>query len=201
MYVRRRGTSAGVEDFLVRYGLVAVFFGAALEGDLSIIMAGVFAHLGYFGIVRAIEVACLGAIAGDCGWYWVGRSQSGALRRTRLYRRGAPAIERLVARVGEWEIVLARFVYGTRIASMFFWGVRHLAFVRFLALDALGCVLSVTLLVGVGYALTGSAAVIIGRVRRAERWLAILLAASVGVVLLIRAVSRRATAPRGTVAD
>jgi len=185
-----------VEALLVRYGLLAVVLGAAVEGDISIVMAGVVAHLGFFPPRHAVTCAALGAFLGDCAWYWLGRSHAATVRATRVYTRAAPVIERLAARLGPWEIVLARFVYGARIASMFFWGVHGLGFVRFAALDALGCALSASVLVGLGYALSGGAVALVGRVRRAERWLAVFLVVTVALALTIRALFRRAARAR-----
>src|SRR5439155_223752 len=85
------------------------------------------------------------------------------------YLRAAPLIERLVARVGEREIVLSRFVYGTRIASMFFWGVHRLPYARFAAFDLVGCLLSAIVLAGLGFGLSTSAVALLGRVTRAGR--------------------------------
>jgi membrane protein DedA with SNARE-associated domain len=185
-----------VEDFLARYGAVAVVFGAMAEGDLSIIMAGVVAHLGYMSLWSALEAAWLGAFVGDSAWYALGRLQASAITRSGIYRRAAPLIEALVARLGEGEIVLARFVYGTRIASMFFWGVRRLPFARFAALDLIGCLLSVVVLGLLGFGLSQSAVTIFGRVQRAERWIVMAVIVSAAVVLAIRALGRRAARAR-----
>ncbi len=185
-----------MEEFLARYGGVAVFLGAMLEGDLSIVMAGVVAHLGYLNLATALQTAWLGAFAGDAAWYALGRVRATAVTESGLYRRAAPSIERLVARLGDREIVLARFVYGTRIASMFFWGVRRLPFPRFAALDLVGCLLSVTCLVLLGYGLSETAVALFGHVQRVERWAVTVLAAGTILVLVGRAVGRRAARAR-----
>ena len=44
----------GLEQLLVRYGVAAVFVGAAIEGDFVLILSGVVAHLGYFPLAVAI---------------------------------------------------------------------------------------------------------------------------------------------------
>jgi len=119
-----------VEDFLARYGLLAVFAAAAIEGDASVVLAGVVAHLGFFSLPRAVQAASLGGLVGDSAWYALGRLNAAAVRQSRLYLRAAPLIERLVARLGAREIVISRFVYGTRIASMFYWGVHGLPYGR-----------------------------------------------------------------------
>jgi membrane protein DedA with SNARE-associated domain len=181
-----------VEEFLVRYGAVAVFLGAMCEGDLSIVMSGVVAHLGYLSLPAALQAGILGAFLGDTVWYLVGRMQARAVKESRVYRHAAPLIERLVARVGEGQIVLARFVYGTRIASMFFWGVHGLPYPRFAVVDAVGCALSVTALALLGWGLSETAITVFGRVQRVERWLAMAAVVSVGVVLVLRALGRRA---------
>ena len=38
-----------IEDLIKQYGLWAVFFGVMIEGDLTLLFAGVLAHYGLFG--------------------------------------------------------------------------------------------------------------------------------------------------------
>jgi membrane protein DedA with SNARE-associated domain len=185
-----------VETFLVRHGLLAVFAGAMFEGDLTMVMAGVVAHLGYLPLSSAVEAACLGAFAGDLVWYGLGRRGAAAVRESAVYRHAAPLIGRLAARVGEAEIVMARFVYGTRIASMVFWGVHGLPLARFAAFDLFGCALAAVLLGILGYGLSESALAMFGRVQRAERWLALAAIAGASLLLSIRALGRRAARAR-----
>ena len=185
-----------MEDFLARYGLLAVFAAAAVEGDASVVLAGVLAHLGFFSLPRAIEAASHGGFVGDTAWYALGRLNAVAVRQSRLYLRAAPLIERLVARLGEREIVVSRFVYGTRIASMFFWGVHGLAYSRFVPFDLVGCVHSASALAGLGFVLSTSAVALVGRVKRAELWLLAVLLASLPVLAAIRHVMRRVARER-----
>src|SRR5439155_11721106 len=71
----------GVEDFLARYGLLAVFAAAAFEGDVSVVLAGVLADLGFFSLPHAVEAAWRGGFVGDTAWYVLGRLNSAAVRR------------------------------------------------------------------------------------------------------------------------
>ena len=179
-----------MEDFLIRYGLLALFAGAALEGDITAILAGVVAHLGFFSLPAAIAVTGIGGTVADCGCYALGRTQAAAMRDTAIYRRVRPFIEQLTARVGTWEITLARFVFGTRVASMLFWGMARLPFARFALLDLVGCALWAVAFVSLGYAFSGSAAMLIGDVKRAERWLLIALLLIAAVIILMRRLMR-----------
>ena len=170
------------EHLILRYGLAAVFVGAAVEGDLTLILAGVAAHLGYFSYPTALAASVLGGFLGDLSWYGLGRLRGPQFRAGRLYRRVGHRIEILARRLGAAELIASRFVYGTKAASMVFWGLHGMSLPRFLLVDAVGCVLGSLVFTGLGYAVSGSATVLLGRVRRVERWL--LGAVMVGAVLV-----------------
>jgi membrane protein DedA with SNARE-associated domain len=180
-----------MEAFIVRYGLLALFLAAGLEGDASLILGGVVAHLGFFPMPTAIAIAGLGVFTGDCVYYALGRVGASRIRGSAAYARAAPTIERLAQRMGPWEILLARAVWGARNASMVFWGVRGLGFPRFAAIDFAGCLLWACLLVPLGYGLSDRSAALIGGVRRLETWLLGALVVAGALVLLARALARR----------
>lgn len=171
-----------LEHLIQQYGLIAVFIGSAVEGDLSLILAGVAAHLGYFSYPAALAVATAGGFVGDLAWYSLGRLRGPQFRAGKLYGRVGHRIEKLAARLGPAELVASRFVYGTKAASMVFWGLHGMSLARFAVIDAIGCVLGTLVFTGLGYAVSGSATVLLGRVRRLERWL--LGAVLVGALLV-----------------
>jgi len=180
-----------LEAFLERHGPIAVLLAATVEGDVTLILAGVVAHLGLFGLPTAILVGMLGNLLGDCAWFGLGRFRSERIRNTRLYLRVGPTVERLSRRLGVWQLLAARAIYGTRNASMVFWGLHALPFARFLAVDLLGCAIWSVLFASLGYALSGSAAALIGKVKRIELWLlgAVLIGA-VCVAIITRIMKR-----------
>jgi len=181
---------------LVRFGPLAVLVGAALEYDGTLILAGVVVHLGLIGFPAAIAAGAVGALLGDSVLFALGRRGGAAVRRWDAYTRVASLVERLAARSGPWEIVLARFVYGTRFASMFFWGVRGLGWARFAALDLAGASLGAVILVTLGFALSHSATAVLGEVERVEKRLLGGAVVAVVVVLGFNALGRRLrTAP------
>ncbi|HUR94548.1 MAG TPA: DedA family protein [Gemmatimonadales bacterium] len=174
-----------LEQLVFRYGLAAVFVGSAFEGDFTLILAGVFAHLGYFPFPLAVAAGALGSFLGDLAWYFLGRSRGPRFRAGRLYRRVGPRIERLARRLGPAQIVASRFVYGIKAASMVFWGLHGMTLPRFMLVDALGCILGSLVFTTLGYAVSGSATVVLGHVRRIQLWLlgALLVGAVVVVVI------------------
>lgn len=189
-----------MEDLLIRYGALAILVGTAFEGDMTAILAGVIAHLGLIRLPRAIALAALGAFAGDCLYYTLGRRGARAIRTSGAYARVEQVIERLAGRLGPWEIPISRWVYGTRVASMVFWGVRGLPLTRFVAVDVVGCVLWASALVSLGFWSSSGAVALLGEVRRLETWLLAACALAAAAVLAVRAATRRrlAAATHGT---
>jgi membrane protein DedA with SNARE-associated domain len=160
-----------------------VFVGSAIEGDFTLILAGVFAHLGYFPFPMAVAAGVLGSYLGDFAWYGLGRIRGPRFRGGRFYQRVGPRIERLARRLGPAELIAARFVYGTKAASMVFWGLHGMSVLRFAIIDAIGCIIGALVFTGLGYGVSGSATLLLGHVRRVQLWL--LGALVVGIVLVV----------------
>ncbi len=181
----------GIEQLIIRHGLLAVLVGSAFEGDFTLILAGVVAHLGFFPFPLAVAVGALGSFVGDCVWYCLGRFRGPRFRAGRFYRRVGPRIQRLADRFGPCQLLPARFVYGSKSASMVFWGLHGLKFRRFGPIDALGCVLGSAVFTGLGYLVSGSATLLLGRVRRVQLWLLGAVLAGAVLVLIIHLTAKR----------
>ena len=121
-----------LEQLLIDHGPAAVVVGADHRGRLDpdpFGRGGPPRHLPVPGGRRRRRAA--GSLLGDCAWYWLGRLRGPRFRAGRLYRRVGRRIERLARRFGVWQLLLARFVYGTKNASMVFWGLQGSPFGRF----------------------------------------------------------------------
>jgi membrane protein DedA with SNARE-associated domain len=186
-----------MEDLIVRFGLAAVFIGAAVEGDVILVLGGVTAHLGLMNLPLAMGVGAAGCLTGDLGWYFAGRLRSEAIKGMRAYQVIGPAVERIATRVGPWQIATSRLLYGARIASMLYWGIHRLAFPRFALIDLVGCAGWAALLGTLGYAASTGAMLILGDVRRIELWLLGAVVGCVIVYLTIRLVGVSARHPTG----
>jgi membrane protein DedA with SNARE-associated domain len=172
----------GLQQLVMHYGLLAVLLGSAVEGDFTLILAGVCAHLGYFPYPLAVAAGAVGSFAGDLAWYTLGRVRGPRFRAGGLYRRVGHRIEALAKRMGPAQLLAARFVYGTKAASMVFWGLHDLPLAKFALVDGIGAVIGSAVFTGLGYLVSGSATLLFGKVRRVQRWL--LGALVVGVVLV-----------------
>jgi membrane protein DedA with SNARE-associated domain len=157
-----------VEALIVRWGAWAVLVGTAVEGDASALLAGIVAHLGLLNPGVAVRAL-----------------------RSATYARFAPVIARLANRVGLATVVISRFVYGTRAATMLYWGVRRTSPLRFAAVDVIATGLWATAFVGVGWALSNSATAVLGEVHRLERRLLVGILVALVVLGAVHALGRR----------
>jgi len=174
-----------LQELLIRYGVLAVALGAAFEGDFSLILAGVVAKLGFFPFPQAVAAGTIGSIVGDSIWYGFGKMRGPRFRQGKLYERVGPTIERLARKLGPWQLLAARFVYGTKAASMVFWGLHGLRIGKFLIIDAIGCVVGALVFTGLGYLVSGSAVALLGKVKRVELWLLGVLLVGAVIVFII----------------
>jgi membrane-associated protein len=152
-------------ELIGNYGLIAVFFLAMIEGDITLLLAGVLAHSGFFGEYSLAKVLCagtLGGVAGDTVAYGMGRGFGKGVRSFRFYRMAKPRIERLTDKFGPLSIFLSKYIYGLRTASCVFHGVGRMRYVRFLPLTFASCGLWVLVLSSAGYFFSGAITSIIG---------------------------------------
>jgi membrane protein DedA with SNARE-associated domain len=127
-----------VEALLAKYGLIALFFGAGLEGEFAVVTGGILARHGSFSLGAAMIVATLGSFLIDQCWYFIGRNGRNSRLVTRIKgkRLFARALE-LVERRPVPFILGFRFVYGMRTVSPVAIGVAGVPIRLFLPLNFL----------------------------------------------------------------
>ena len=175
-----------MEQLLERFGLLAIFAGTAVEGDVTMVLGGVIAHLGYVTLSGAIVAGAIGQLVNDFIWFSVGRRGSASVLKSRTYQRVGPTIERWRDRVGFWQILLSHFIYGTRAATMAFWGIHGLPLRRLLLIDVPSCAIWAITLGALGYGASGSTEVLLGEVKRTEMWLLVAALVTASVAFLVR---------------
>ena len=173
------------------YGLYGVFVLTMMEGDLTLLLAGVLAHNDFFGsysFFRLLIWGTLGGFASDNLAYGAGRLFSGTIRNYRFYRSASNRIERMSNRFGTLSIFLSKYVYGLRWASCTFYGVARMRYLKFVPLSLVSCFVWVFILGGIGYFFSSAVMGLIGDFRHVGK---ILLGILVGGVVLFYLVKRR----------
>ncbi len=181
-------TDADVASLVARYGLLAVFAGAFVEGEGVLIVAAIFAGRGVLDPVLVWLTASAGAWLGHLFWFATGR----AVRRCRLAPRPtalwtrAVAVKRLIEARPAMMLVLLQYLYGTRLVGAVAVGLTELSALRFAVYESVNCLVWAALVGGLAYLVGGLVTALF------QGWIQWLwmLASAVIVILLVRFVER-----------
>ena len=177
-------------DFIGRYGIYAVFLLVMIEGDITLLLAGVLAHSYFFGehsFAWVLFAGTLGGSISDNIAYLTGREFRKGVRGIRFYRSAKPRMERLTNNFGGLSIFLSKYIYGLRWASCIFHGVGRMPYLRFMLLSLTSCFAWVLLLSGAGYFFSGAVIGIIGDFQRLGKVLLVIVVVGItGFYLLER---------------
>jgi membrane protein DedA with SNARE-associated domain len=175
-----------LSQLIEQYGLYAVFFLVMIEGDITLLMAGVLAHSAFFGdsatasFARVLVWGTLGGVASDNLAYLAGRAFGKTVRNFRFYRGAKERMQRLTDRFGTLSIFLSKYIYGLRWASCTFYGVAHMPYLRFLLLSLASCFVWVLILSGIGFFFSTAVMGLLGDFRRLGK--ALLVIVIVGIL-------------------
>lgn len=172
-----------LNQLILDYGVYAVFVLAMVEGDITLLIAGVLAHSQFFGeysFARVLFWGTFGGVVSDNAAYVMGRGFRKGVRESRFYRAAKPRIERLTRNFGPLSIFFSKYIYGLRWAACIFYGVGRMPYWRFLILSLGSCFMWVFVLSGAGYFFSGAVSGLIGDFQRLGKVL--LLIVVMGIV-------------------
>ena len=177
-----------MEELLRRYGLWAVFFGTMIEGDLTLLLAGVLcrAGAGVFAFEEVMVWGTAGGVVGDSLSYLIGARFRARARSLRLFQKSRPRLEKLMKRFGVLSVFIVKYVYGLRTASAIFLGMAHFGYLRFALLTVGSCGVWVGLLAGLGYTFATGIEQLIGDLHRFQMVLLLAVILLVTLVAILR---------------
>ncbi len=165
-------------DLIGHYGLYAVFILVMIEGDITLLLAGVLAHSRFFGQNSFGWVLLSGTLGGffsDNAAYLVGRGFRKGVREIRFYRLAKPRIERLTNTFGPLSLFLSKYIYGLRWASCIFYSVGRMPYLRFMPVSLASCFVWAAVLSGAGYFFSGAVIGFIGDFHRLGKVLLVIV--------------------------
>lgn len=199
------GIVSGYIEHFTYLGLFAVLLlcgmGLPMPEDIALLAGGFLVHRGIIRYPITLAVSLLGVVAGDNSLFFLGRRfGTGLVRYFGLNRPGSKAqIERIRAfmhRHGHRAIFYARFLAGLRALIYLTAGSFGVTPLRFLLYDLLGAVISVPIVVSIGYLFGGQLEVVVHYLGGFERllWIVVVLSLAIyGMRLLYTRTSAQKT--------
>jgi membrane protein DedA with SNARE-associated domain/membrane-associated phospholipid phosphatase len=200
-----------IPHLLQTYGYLAVLVLVALEslgiplpGETALLTAAAYAPAGHLSIAGVIAAAALGAILGDAGAYWIGRTGGLALVRRygRFLRVDEARLERaedFFRRHGGKTVFFGRFVSLLRMLAALLAGVTRMPYARFTAYNVSGGICWALLFGGLGYLFGRRLPQLEHAVGQAGALIALFAALVVVMVVLGRWIARHAGEARAWV--
>jgi membrane protein DedA with SNARE-associated domain len=171
--------------------LVLAGLGIPIPEDLILITGGVLAHEGVTHIGWMIPVLYVGVLTGDLILYSFGRrfgdtvlGHPHVLRLLSLARQ--QRIERYFARYGNRTVFLVRHLAILRAPTYLIAGAMKVPGWKFLLWDGLAALISVPLMVSLGYFFADHIQALQRDLRRIEHWVGALVIISIATYLLVR---------------
>jgi membrane protein DedA with SNARE-associated domain len=141
-----------LEKLILHYGLVAIFFGAGIEGEPFALAGGILAHRHWLSPYAATLAAIGGSCLIDQCWFHLSRH----FRQSRIVQsvRRRPAFARslaLLERHPVWFVLSFRFAYGLRAVAPVAIGASRVSARLFVPLNVVAAVIWGALFTGLGY--------------------------------------------------
>lgn len=174
-------------DHLIRtYGGLAVFLGAALEGEAAVTTGGFLAHRGMINPYLAAACAFAGSLAADQIVFFFARYHRDNTYVERVRQR--PAFTRAIRFIERRPVLFCtvfRFIYGMRIAGPIAIGVSRVPTVQFVVLNAISAALWATIFTFIGYRFGRAFEMLIERVVSSPWAIGAVIVLIVAVVIIL----------------
>lgn len=178
------GHTAAFIYLFIFFGLFAGGLGAPIPEDLLLLLGGFLSWAGYTNIYLTILISFFGALVGDYLVFYIGRKWGAEILSHPRFRRWLT--QRRLAKIhnyfddyGGKTVFFARFFAGFRMAVYLVAGAIRMNARRFVLTDMCGAVLSVPLVILLGFFLSGRIGALLRTIHGARIIASVLMAVAV----------------------
>jgi len=142
-------------ELIQSYGYIIIFLGTIIAGETVILAAAFLASLGYFNIFIVMAVSAVGIILADSFWYYIGMKSDKVVEKcgkscTFAEKRIAFINKNFNNHYGKF-LILSKFVYGTRVATLIASGHQKIPYKNFLIFNLISIIIWLAIVVVIGY--------------------------------------------------
>jgi len=190
-------SSHGLVAYLVVFGvLVASSLGLPVPEDLTLIVAGIISNLDQVNVWLMAIICYLGILAGDLLIYRVGWLAGPALFRKKWFRRHLTTRRLHLIRENLHKrtiltIFVARHLFYIRTATFLMCGAVRLPFARFFIIDACAALITVPIMMGLGYLFANNYQLIMMYMRQIK--IALVIVGLIGLAYVVIRYRRKST--------
>jgi len=182
-----------LEEFISRYGYIAIFILTFFEGESVLFAAGFLAFNGYLDAVIVILVSATASYVGHGTFFLIALyRREGFLRLIqRFIKVNLLKLESLVARYGTAAIFITQWLYGFRLLSAAVLGLSRMGTAKYFTFQLISCVVWAAICTSGGYFLGATLKNLLGDIKRYNMYIAVGVMAAGFLIWLIRDVRKR----------
>ncbi len=159
-----------MEETIAHLGYVGVLIGTFLEGETTILLAAIFAKLGYLKLKHVIFWSFIGTFSGDCTFFFLGKFFGrSVIERCEFLRRKASTSHKIIHQYDHLILLMMRFLAGFRSIILVLLGCANLRAGRFLLIDAASSLTWAVLVSMLGYSFANVVYIFVGDTKGYEK--------------------------------
>ncbi|MFA5793515.1 MAG: DedA family protein [Candidatus Brocadiia bacterium] len=180
----------------VIFALLLTGLGMPVPEDIILLAAGFVTANDYARLELMIPITMLSILTGDLITFWLGRKYGNHIYSIRPFsylftQKRVARIEKFYARYGKSAIFFGRFAAGLRAFIYVSAGASRMSIGRFILMDFLAALISVPLLVWLGYYFEGEIRQMAFFVGRIKLWLVLIMLVAVVIVVVKNRLKKR----------
>ena len=175
-------------ETVARLGYIGVLLGTFLEGETTILVAGIFSKLGFLDLNRVMGCAFIGTFVGDCVFFFLGKYFGrSVIERYEFLRSRTALSNKIIHQNGHFILFMMRFLAGFRSIILLLLGCANVRTRRFLLIDVASSLVWSVCVSIIGYSFANVVYIFVRDVKGYEKVLIpIVIVPMVGLILLYR---------------
>lgn len=142
-------------NYLQAYQLPAIFAGSFFFGETVVISAAFLAGQKLWSVYNVFWLCFLGTIISDSMWFFLGKKFEQKIdkheKHGSRYKKVIAKINRIVGDRIFLALLFIKFLYGTRILTIFYITTRKVSFWKFTIFNSIGTTIWLVVIIGAGY--------------------------------------------------
>jgi membrane protein DedA with SNARE-associated domain len=161
-----------MEEYIARYGYIAIVIGTFLEGETTELLGGIFSKLRYMELDYVMTWAFVGTFAGDCTFFFLGKAFGrNIIDRYQFLRSKIPLANGIMKKYGNYIIFFVRFFVGVRGIILLLLGCTDIRKRTFFLYSILSAALWSIVVSAIGYLFANVVYIFVRDIRKYEAYI------------------------------
>ncbi len=169
-------------------GYIGVLLGTFLEGETTILVAGIFAKLGFLHLNKVMFCAFIGTFVGDCSFFFLGKYFGrSVIGRYEFLRRRTALSNKIIHQYRHLILFIMRFLAGFRSVILVLLGCANVRTSRFLLIDLISSLVWSIVVSFIGYSFANVVYIFVNDVKGYEKIIIpLVVVPAIAAILLYR---------------